>query len=778
MIDWRKRLEEDAKKFKEYVESKGYVPGHTEFQREFPRTYKAIKRRKFVFPEEGIEIRSYKDFVEYCGYQLSYTPHGTWKDEEALERAAQFVDEFIERHGRIPKAREIPRGFIQSLSKGYYKKYGISTWNQFLQCYMGLEPIRVSPGSWIGEEGIERAKEFIEEFEKEHGRLPTLREMPSGFIGALRKGEYGTKSFSEFLEKIGKVPNQKPHRYWQSEKAIEKARETVKKFIEERGRIPTRKELVSVYQGLKGAGEDPFILFHRVLLEEFLPEVFTLEDFGKYIKEGGRGGDSPKSRINKLIKAGLVYELGNGFYTSNQEIADLLSEGKRERRERAKGIYRPANKIFEAGSDTKVEIAKSKSRRKPKRIKTETGTEGATKKLGKADELRLKILKYSKARPSELTEDEFKEYSEIYSKYIAPKHKHLLKELLREIESENGLKVLDLGCGTASPVYQALVELGKSFEYVGVDESKEAIERNEKSENAKFLQARIPYEIDVGKIGKNYDLIVASYFFDALNPSEIALTLLKAHEMLSGNGKFLILLPKESKDIASFILKTFKRMGYRVKNLEDYKYRAKFSSGDSKAYETVYIIEVDKSANYEILAELKENLENAALLERKEFEKLKNKDLKDAIKYYRLVKEGEVPFVIIDFDRINKGEEILNKMEKGLEEIEQKIEEIELEYKALEEELRKREEEKKFWESKEGFEEGMRRARELKEKLGRPPCFMELEKIGLREFLKNAYWGKYREFGVRDDHHILDLLGWKEFYGKKGKKRRKKLKIE
>lgn len=175
MIDWRKRLEEDAKKFKEYVKSKGYVPRFCEFKGKFSRTCYAINRRKFVFREEGIEIKSYEDFVEYCGYQLSYTPSGTWKGEEALERAAQFVDEFIKKHGRIPKAQEMPGSFIACLSKGYYEKYGISTWNQFLQCYMGLEPIRVSPGSWKGEEGIKRAKEFIEDFEKKIRKNPTCK---------------------------------------------------------------------------------------------------------------------------------------------------------------------------------------------------------------------------------------------------------------------------------------------------------------------------------------------------------------------------------------------------------------------------------------------------------------------------------------------------------------------------------------------------------------------------------------------------------------------------
>lgn len=261
--------------------------------------------------------------------------------------------------------------------------------------------------------------------------------MPGGFIGALKRGEYGTKSFSEFLEKIGKVPHQKPQRYWQSKKAIEEARKIVKKFIEEKGRIPTAKELWSVYQGLKSAGEDPFIFFHRVLLEEFLPQIFSEEDFSKYVKERGRGMASPKKRINKLIKAGMVYELGNGFYTSNQEIANLLSEEKeRVKEEKIKNAYRPVSKIFEVGNDTKVEIAKSKSRRKAKGIKTETGRERITKILGEADELRLKVLKYSKAKPSELTKDELKEYIKIYSKYIAPKHKYLLKEIFAELRAK------------------------------------------------------------------------------------------------------------------------------------------------------------------------------------------------------------------------------------------------------------------------------------------------------------------------------------------------------
>lgn len=679
-VDWRKRLEEEKERFKRYVKKHGKVPTEEEFKKDEElkgiRVIGAIRRGKFIFPEEGIRIETYNDFVRYCGYKPNREskPHGYWKGLEGLKRGVEEVKKLVEELGRIPSPTEIKNrlpGFYRLIGKHYYKECGVEKIEDVYEL-AGLEP-----------------------FYKNH--LPYT---------------------------------------------IESLEEEIKKFIEENGRMPKSEEMRNITLALSRKGISFSEICFEVLLKHFLPPIFSEEEVKEYYKAHKERG-SPKKALNKLLKRNKIFYLGNGFYTSNQEIAEMFSEKPARKRKRRKGVYHHATQIIEIGDDAEVEIKEVKKGRRKRRVKKEEKTIPEIE-LTEIDEQRLKILRIAKADPSQLDGKELEEYFEIYDKYLARKHKVLLKELLEGIEE--GSKILDLGCGVSAPAYQALD--GKRVEYLGVDQNEKIIEHNKKL-GGEFLRVLIPYEMH--KLNENYDYIIASYFFDSLNEPEILATLAKAHNLLKKNGEFLIVLSKGNEDTANFIAKALKNMGYDVK---DNLHRVEFKSEKGKAYEYVYVIRARKIYDYDAKP-FADDMEKVALFSRKEFNKLRKEEVDEILKMYKDIRNSHIPFIYIE-EKYNQGLEKINEMENMLNDIEKELNELEekvnffMSYK--------------FWRSEEGFREGIKRAEMLTRKLKRIPNAKEFAEEGLEMFLNCVNWGEYEKYGIRNRDDLENYLLKKILY--------------
>lgn len=145
-------------------------------------------------------IQNWNDFLKFVFGQVNLRSN-IWIGERGFKRAKEWMIDFFEKNKRLPKSENNP-GIYQACRKGYWRDFGIKSWNDFLKLLFG-KTNRERP-SWKGEKGLIRAIERVRDFYSENNRLPNSGEKGfSGIYEACKKGywkELNVDSWVQFKE--------------------------------------------------------------------------------------------------------------------------------------------------------------------------------------------------------------------------------------------------------------------------------------------------------------------------------------------------------------------------------------------------------------------------------------------------------------------------------------------------------------------------------------------------------------------------------------------------
>lgn len=113
----------------------------------------------------------------------------SWKDKTDEE-----IREFAEKEGYVG----LSSSELRKEDEGFYHVL------QERDLLGGIVEREQKPaGYWSGEEGLERAKELIQDFFEEKGEVPARKDVPAGVRTTIKGGKYedcDIESFNDFLE--------------------------------------------------------------------------------------------------------------------------------------------------------------------------------------------------------------------------------------------------------------------------------------------------------------------------------------------------------------------------------------------------------------------------------------------------------------------------------------------------------------------------------------------------------------------------------------------------
>lgn len=276
--------------------------------------------QKGYYKEFGVS--QFGDLIDSCGLEMDRKQRGYWLSDEGFNKAKEETNNFFKEFGRAPRTNEIGTGIRSAIQKGYYEKYGVKTCNEFIES-CGYEPVRTQ-NIWTGEEGLKKAKKYVDDFYAENNRPPTMTEAGS-IRPAISRGyykEFGINSFDEFLEFCGHMGVDTKHQnIWTGKEGFKKAKQEVTEFVKNTNRAPTQREICG---GIVAAisrkeyvsfGIESYMDLVELTLKDQLPSIFNTDEIKNMYPQYGE-------IIKKMVEKGHAFELEDGRYTTNKEFVD------------------------------------------------------------------------------------------------------------------------------------------------------------------------------------------------------------------------------------------------------------------------------------------------------------------------------------------------------------------------------------------------------------------------------------------------------------------------
>ena len=305
----------------------------------------------------------------------------------------------------------------------------------------------------------------------------------------------------------------------------------------------------------------------------------------------------------------------SGLYCSNEGIisrlASSIKEPAEKRRRRLSKCTRPMlNKPHRYPLGTKVSFHPVKPRNYTLQINGEVKTPLTITEL---TERQKRLLKYIRSMRLGRVKNAFEcekiidtvggseSYLELYREFITDLHANMCSFVLKDL-IKDGDRVLDFGCGPGSSVLKAIMLNGKNVDYTGLDLQEKIIEQNRIDyPTAKFVQCRIPYELDGLDDSEKFDHVTASFFFHGNNLHEKVATLLYINSVLKKGGKITALIPRGRHD-ANQVLQILKGLGYRTKQSEIQGCYGSFHVTDEEGIEIphyCYLVQAEKVTDHD-----------------------------------------------------------------------------------------------------------------------------------------------------------------------------------
>ncbi len=282
--------------------------------------------------------------MEKMGYERDYLPNGYWKN---FENVKNILSELEIKLGHFPSASEMNEAGYTSLPSAINKYHkGLHE----IAKKLGKQTQQKEAGYWT----LNKTKNMCLEFIEEYGKFPTQLELKNreDKYKALNVGINKNGGFSR-IKRLLKVEEDKKQRgYWTEERILKEA----KKIVNEKGHLPTQKELYDMERGdLVGAisAHSSFTKIKRKLglkvnkVEDgYWTENKILEDCKEILKEQG---DLPTkdglSEIGRKELAGAIEK--NGGYPYYRKKLGLSLRRRQIRFWNKENTYNKAKELYE-----------------------------------------------------------------------------------------------------------------------------------------------------------------------------------------------------------------------------------------------------------------------------------------------------------------------------------------------------------------------------------------------------------------------------------------------
>jgi len=194
----------------------------------------------------AITLGYYRDYGINCWNDLLLDVFGRvnlryriWVGRDGLNRAKEHIIQFYTENERIPKLNDKGMGgIVQACHEGRWKEFGINHWSDLLKDVF-KEEYR-GRYDYVGEKGLNKAKEEILNFFNIHARFPRRKDGLWGITHAIESKywkKWNIKGWNDLLLEIfGKV--NKLQGIWVGRDGLNRAKENLTQFYTENGRIP------------------------------------------------------------------------------------------------------------------------------------------------------------------------------------------------------------------------------------------------------------------------------------------------------------------------------------------------------------------------------------------------------------------------------------------------------------------------------------------------------------------------------------------------------------
>jgi SAM-dependent methyltransferase/predicted transcriptional regulator len=221
-----------------------------------------------------------------------------------------------------------------------------------------------------------------------------------------------------------------------------------------------------------------------------------------------------------------------------------------------------------------VKRRETKKLKKPgvviKRVVRERGPVGITKGLMLRYALLMKtknVIDAYEKHQRYLTRDELR-YVENLGSWAG--NYYLLSRLV-ESEDLNDKVILDLGCGSKSPLLKVIQDKKINCKVIGLDCHKESLEiAKENFPEQEFIRALFPLTSHCFKDG-SFDLVFAINSLHYLNKTEKYATFLSLHQLLKKGGKIIVIEDINKSSEYNEIKEIAKNLNYNIQDQKDEK---------------------------------------------------------------------------------------------------------------------------------------------------------------------------------------------------------------
>jgi len=282
-------LDRAITKLKEYYMKNGKKPDYKDkkIKSIFNAAYSGIWKHLGINTWKKLLLRSFREDQIKKWEDLKKKPP-KHANKKSFNRALSELREIQRKNRRLPSMNDKGISWIvNTIRRGHWKCFGITTWNEMLN-YV-FKKINVERNMHVGITGLDRASRKIRDFYKKNRRKPRARELPS-IATSISNGnwqKFGISCWNDLLFCIFSDVNQEKGKYL-GEEGLINAQIKLKKFQDQKGRIPTAKDMCAIFHAVqRGYWKEHGILLWNDLLQSTFNEVNQMKNQYKG-KEGLR----------------------------------------------------------------------------------------------------------------------------------------------------------------------------------------------------------------------------------------------------------------------------------------------------------------------------------------------------------------------------------------------------------------------------------------------------------------------------------------------------------
>jgi len=292
----REGLERAIKRLRDFKEKNNKKP--TSRDRGMFVIYNVIGKGEW----KDFNIDSWNDLLMHTFGEI-HCEINKYKGKEGLERAVQELKNYKNKNGRKPSQHKKGMGGIShAIQRGEWKEFGIDTWNDLLFSIFG--EIYYEKNKHQGKRGLENAIQKLKDFEKNHKRIPKLRDEGMRTISsAITRGmwrDFGINTWNDLLNRVFGEINKDINKY-SGAKGYELAVQELKEFKKKYNKLPTSrsKGITSIYTVIRRGEWKKFGITSWNDLLYLVFEEFHFE-INKY--KGKKGLEKAKSEMLAFYK--------------------------------------------------------------------------------------------------------------------------------------------------------------------------------------------------------------------------------------------------------------------------------------------------------------------------------------------------------------------------------------------------------------------------------------------------------------------------------------------